>query len=325
MTTVVAPVGNRSRKNSAWIRPRNVSKRKRPFLLALASHTLSLAHAQTHAHLPLDLPRALACAVNTRTCCPRVLCVQFLFFKLNECRLWLLCGLFALAELRAHSTRVPPHPPTGMWAATTTDPFKLAAAALSRQSVPDRIIGRDAQHAEILAFLRGHVQAKTPGSMYISGKPGTGKTASVKEIIKTLDDTYKKVRVRVCSVALCLAMSLCSITQLAMLDQSAWLVVSVCVQINGHFSVERAYRRACVRGTRKVRAASKLSTFDQLFVLYSGELLWHGCRGICTEPSQGSGGQLHDSAKPQSHLPAALLRAEHGQVGRREPHQRSQS
>lgn len=51
---------------------------------------------------------------------------------------------------------------------------------------PDRVICREKEQAEINTFLNKHVSARTGGSLYISGAPGTGKTAVLTEMMKNL-------------------------------------------------------------------------------------------------------------------------------------------
>jgi cell division control protein 6 len=42
---------------------------------------------------------------------------------------------------------------------------------------PDRLVGRELEMETVNQFVRGHMTRKTAGSLYISGAPGTGKTA----------------------------------------------------------------------------------------------------------------------------------------------------
>lgn len=56
--------------------------------------------------------------------------------------------------------------------------FAKARQAL-HTSTPDTICCRDKELAIIGDFLQPHIDEKKPGSMYISGRPGTGKTACV--------------------------------------------------------------------------------------------------------------------------------------------------
>ncbi|XP_052234424.1 cell division control protein 6 homolog [Dreissena polymorpha] len=55
---------------------------------------------------------------------------------------------------------------------------------------PERLIGRDTEMTEIRSFLKGHMTKKTAGSLYISGAPGTGKTAVLTHIIDELKGSH---------------------------------------------------------------------------------------------------------------------------------------
>ena len=48
---------------------------------------------------------------------------------------------------------------------------------------PDHLVGRDQEVAEITGFLKTHLDKQSAGSLYISGAPGTGKTAALLHII----------------------------------------------------------------------------------------------------------------------------------------------
>ncbi|XP_052815584.1 cell division control protein 6 homolog [Mya arenaria] len=55
---------------------------------------------------------------------------------------------------------------------------------------PERLIGRDKETEEVRLFLKGHMSKKTGGSLYISGAPGTGKTAVLTHIIDELKSVH---------------------------------------------------------------------------------------------------------------------------------------
>ena len=55
---------------------------------------------------------------------------------------------------------------------------------------PERLVGRDKEMSEIHKFLKGHMTSRTAGSLYISGAPGTGKTAVLTHIIDDLKVRY---------------------------------------------------------------------------------------------------------------------------------------
>ena len=50
-------------------------------------------------------------------------------------------------------------------------------------SHPDNLICREKEIAEIRSFLHNHLPKRKPGSLYISGAPGTGKTACLTRIM----------------------------------------------------------------------------------------------------------------------------------------------
>ena len=50
-------------------------------------------------------------------------------------------------------------------------------------SHPDNLICREKEIAEIRSFLLNHLPKGKPGSLYISGAPGTGKTACLTRIM----------------------------------------------------------------------------------------------------------------------------------------------
>lgn len=50
----------------------------------------------------------------------------------------------------------------------------------------DALVGRAAESKVIDEFLTEHVSKMVPGSMYVSGAPGTGKTAVLMKAIERL-------------------------------------------------------------------------------------------------------------------------------------------
>ena len=66
-------------------------------------------------------------------------------------------------------------------------PLQEAQSRLHVGAVPDSLPCREDEFAEIFSFTEGKIQEGSGGCMYISGLPGTGKTATVKEVIRTLE------------------------------------------------------------------------------------------------------------------------------------------
>lgn len=59
--------------------------------------------------------------------------------------------------------------------------------AFRRSTVPKKLTGRRQERTKILEFLASTADRLLPGAMYISGCPGTGKTALIKEILAQRD------------------------------------------------------------------------------------------------------------------------------------------
>ncbi|XP_027522186.1 cell division control protein 6 homolog [Corapipo altera] len=55
-------------------------------------------------------------------------------------------------------------------------------------AVPDRLQGRERETGILRQFLREHIQGHRPGSLYVSGAPGTGKTACLSRVLLDCKD-----------------------------------------------------------------------------------------------------------------------------------------
>lgn len=67
-------------------------------------------------------------------------------------------------------------------------PLEIARKRLHISSVPQSLPCREAEFNEIKDFLETRIEDETSGCIYISGVPGTGKTATVTRVIKTLQE-----------------------------------------------------------------------------------------------------------------------------------------
>uniref|UniRef100_H2YCD4 ORC1/DEAH AAA+ ATPase domain-containing protein n=1 Tax=Ciona savignyi TaxID=51511 RepID=H2YCD4_CIOSA len=65
-----------------------------------------------------------------------------------------------------------------------TNVFNSVKNAL-HNSVPKRLIGRTSEIQEINDFINHHAKEQTAGSLYISGAPGTGKTACLSQVLSS--------------------------------------------------------------------------------------------------------------------------------------------
>ncbi|KAG9292052.1 hypothetical protein G9A89_017952 [Geosiphon pyriformis] len=70
----------------------------------------------------------------------------------------------------------------------TNNLLVAAKSMFSRSAQPARIVGREMERAAIKKFLKSHtLEDQKPGRLYISGSPGTGKTALVHAVCKELE------------------------------------------------------------------------------------------------------------------------------------------
>ncbi|XP_031418192.1 cell division control protein 6 homolog [Clupea harengus] len=61
-------------------------------------------------------------------------------------------------------------------------------------AVPERLHSREAERAAIVSFLESHVVPGLPSSLYVSGAPGTGKTACLNCVLQEREDLLKGVQ-----------------------------------------------------------------------------------------------------------------------------------
>uniref|UniRef100_A0A6I8RCP8 Cell division control protein n=1 Tax=Xenopus tropicalis TaxID=8364 RepID=A0A6I8RCP8_XENTR len=71
--------------------------------------------------------------------------------------------------------------------------YQKAKHALNT-AIPERLLARDSETATIKAFLTSHVSGGKPGSLYISGAPGTGKTACLNKLLQESKDDLKQCK-----------------------------------------------------------------------------------------------------------------------------------
>ncbi|KAL5048863.1 hypothetical protein BDW71DRAFT_10314 [Aspergillus fruticulosus] len=65
--------------------------------------------------------------------------------------------------------------------------YTQARQLFARGASSGRIIGRDAERGKLTSFITDGIQSRKGGCMYVSGPPGTGKSALVKEVLDEVD------------------------------------------------------------------------------------------------------------------------------------------
>lgn len=71
--------------------------------------------------------------------------------------------------------------------------YDEACAKLQLNSIPKELPCRDSERKQITDYLKQGIEGKgSSSSLYISGMPGTGKTATTLEVLRNLIAQYKK-------------------------------------------------------------------------------------------------------------------------------------
>lgn len=74
---------------------------------------------------------------------------------------------------------------------TTSSPFQLARTTLHVSSVPTSLPCRGEEFSTVYEHLEAAISAGSGSCIYISGTPGTGKTATVREVVAQLNASVK--------------------------------------------------------------------------------------------------------------------------------------
>ncbi|OQE44813.1 hypothetical protein PENCOP_c002G07455 [Penicillium coprophilum] len=94
---------------------------------------------------------------------------------------------------KAVTPRTPRHadlPPTPRQSATpkiVNSVYSQARQLFARGSNSGRLVGRDAEREKLVSFITEGMESQKGGCLYISGPPGTGKSAMVQEVCADLD------------------------------------------------------------------------------------------------------------------------------------------
>ncbi|KAI8982046.1 P-loop containing nucleoside triphosphate hydrolase protein [Mycotypha africana] len=82
-----------------------------------------------------------------------------------------------------------------------TTVFQRAKAIFRRTAIPARLIGREEERNYMMTFWKKHVLNNQPGGLYISGMPGTGKTAMLNEIMRNQESAHRSLKTHTVKVA----------------------------------------------------------------------------------------------------------------------------
>jgi cell division control protein 6 len=105
-----------------------------------------------------------------------------------------------MVTTKALTPRTPRTPSTPGTSITTV--YNAARQLFARSSDPGKLVGREEERSELADFINTCIDTTSGGCTYVSGPPGTGKSALVHEITSDLQesDTVKKAYVNCMSV-----------------------------------------------------------------------------------------------------------------------------
>ena len=80
--------------------------------------------------------------------------------------------------------------------------YSQARQLFTRSTEPGRLVGRDAEREELVTFVQDRIAKSSGSCIYVSGPPGTGKSAMVNEITPEFEDseTLKKAYINCMSM-----------------------------------------------------------------------------------------------------------------------------
>lgn len=101
---------------------------------------------------------------------------------------------------KAFTPRTPRTPMTPGGSITTI--YSQARQLFTRSNEPGRLVGRDAERQELTEFIQTCMEKTTGGCTYVSGPPGTGKSAMVNEVTSDIQasSALRKVYINCMSI-----------------------------------------------------------------------------------------------------------------------------
>ncbi|KAG0202761.1 AAA ATPase [Mortierella sp. GBA30] len=96
------------------------------------------------------------------------------------------------SSVMTHKTNNNDSIPAASALSTVLGYYQDAKTLFRRTAEPHRLVGRDAERELIRQFCRDHILNAKAGSLYISGQPGTGKTALLNEVLRDMESEMKE-------------------------------------------------------------------------------------------------------------------------------------
>ena len=135
--------------------------------------------------------------------------------------------------------------------------YHRARQLFSRCSAPGKLIGREDERREISTFLKNSVESSSSGCLYISGPPGTGKSALIGEVSQEYVDSDQLNM----SVVNCMSVRSAK-------DLSQKLTEDLGLKDNAGFS----YLRSCFDGSNAAEEGKYLVVLDEVDCLVDLDL-----------------------------------------------------
>ncbi|RAL15626.1 AAA family ATPase CDC6 [Aspergillus homomorphus CBS 101889] len=89
--------------------------------------------------------------------------------------------------------RTPRHATISTTATTAQTIYTQARQLFARGASSTRIVGREAERQKLRSFIQDGLEGRTGGCLYVSGPPGTGKSALIQEVCNEMDLSSFKV------------------------------------------------------------------------------------------------------------------------------------
>ncbi|KAI1300982.1 AAA ATPase [Mortierella claussenii] len=158
--------------------------------------------------------------------------------------------------------------------------YQDAKALFRRTTEPHRLVGRVPERETIRLFCQNHILSPKAGSLYISGQPGTGKTALLKEILRDMEPEMKKAAHQIKVVTInCMTVKDPRLVYKKMLDE-----LSLTVESSDKDAAVKAVENLVLNGKGKTMFVTILDEVDQLLTK-DQDVLYKLFQWSCTEKS----------------------------------------